>query len=139
MPTLSLNKWARYEPSIPGNLDLPAAERFYLLVNASMPAIDFESIVSDIRSAKNDSDLAAALSRAVRMGDVPLTIDGRPVLNSQSYLELVLSHRGAPLWSELQERVMTLNSFEGVRELFFVRPSGGTVSTPEQKAAQSEK
>jgi hypothetical protein len=129
MAGLTLAKWARYEPSIPGNADLPAGERFYLELHAGMSTVAFGALLEALKDAKDAAAVAAALSPSVRLGAVPLTLDGESVDTLEKYVAAISEQRGSPLLFELQERLVWFNSYGGTRELFCVRPFGGTAST----------
>lgn len=130
MANLSLAKWARYEPSIPGNADLPVAERFFLEVASGLTVVRFQEMLDALRAATTPAGIAAALDGVVRLGTVPLTLDGEEIRTAADYVEQLLEQRGVPLFAELQERLGHWNSYGGTREVFFERPSGGIASTP---------
>lgn len=44
MANLSTKKWVRYEPALPGNLDLPEAQRFYLEVCAGLTVVELDQL-----------------------------------------------------------------------------------------------
>lgn len=135
MASLSLQKWARYEPSIPGNLELPEAERFYLEVAAALPVVRFQALVEQASEAKDEATAISAVSEVVRLGKVPLVLDGVEVATLAEYLAAITAQRTMPLWNELTERLVHFNTYAGIRELFSARPSGGTASTPAPNTA----
>lgn len=138
MASLSLSKWARYEPSIPENLELPVGERFFLELHAGMSSIQFGAFVETLKGVDDEASMAAALSPAMRMGSVPLTLDDVAVESVAEYIMLVAGQRGRPLLTELQEKLVWLNSYGGTREVFCVRPSGGSAFTVDQKSAEQK-
>lgn len=129
MPELSVAKWVRYEPNIPGNLDLPAAERFFLEVRAGVPEADFKAYLEALRAAK-EAGTGAALATMARLGAVPLTLEGAAVPTAEAYVAAIENQAGLPLWRELVDFVMKANRWSPEQELFFARPSGGSASTP---------
>jgi len=131
MAGLTLSRWARYEPSIPGNSDLVVAERFHLELCAGMSTVAFGALLEALKDAKDAAAVATALSPSVRLGVVPLTLDGEAVDTLEKYVTAISEQRGSPLLFELQERLVWFNSYGGTRELFCVRPFGGTASTAE--------
>lgn len=134
MPSLSLSKWVRYEPSIPGNLELPAAERFYLEVHAGLTVEQFETMRAPGPDGETFEEarhrLATHLAGVVRLGAATLVLDGRPVEAVADYISAILCQSGQPLYQELLDKVRSCNSWEGTREVFSVRLSGSTASTP---------
>lgn len=136
MPSLSMSAWVRFEPAIPGNLDLPQPERFFLELPAGLPKVRLAALAEEMRSAADRTQLAASIAAVIRLGSVPLVLDGAPVSSPQEYLEAIIGQAGTPLLEAMQDRLLELNSFGGARELFSGRPSGGTGTTPDPNAAQ---
>lgn len=135
MANLSTKQWVRYEPNIPGNLELPVAERFYLEVRAGLSTLELQAMrsgVAEVVAKDAESrhvELAAKLDGVVRMGAEPLSLEGVPVEGLAGYLAAVSTQVGMPLVTELFTKVNELNSWDGVRALFSVRPSGGGTGT----------
>lgn len=130
MPSLSLSKWSRYEPSIPGNIELPEAERFFLEVAAGLSVVELQAVFAELKASSGDAGIAKALEPVVRLGSVPLVLNGAPVASVGEYVVTVAGQCGFPFLTELQNRIAHCNSYGGTREVFFGRPSGGTASTP---------
>lgn len=136
MPSLSMSAWCRYEPPIPGNLDLPPGERFFLELAAGLPKLRLLEMSESMRAASGFSELASAMRGVIRMGSIPLSLDGSEISSMEAYVEAVLGQAGTPLWQAMQERLIELNSVGGARELFCERRSGGIATTPDQSSAQ---
>lgn len=148
MPSLSTTKWVRYEPALPGNAELPEAERFHLEVCAGLSVVE----LADVREGLVDTWKAAAeanapdlgerlafeLGGAVRMGKVPLTLDDVPIDTLGKYLDVIARQTALPLVRELMDCLNHHNSWEGLRALFSVRPFGGTTGTASQKTEPAE-
>ena len=136
MADLSTKQWVRYEPGVPGNAELPASERLYFEVCAGLSVMEFQKVRAGIASlvdadpATRPHALALELAGVVRLGAGAHRVNGAPLTALEQYLEVADAQVGQPLLIELFERVKELNSWEGVRALFSVRPSGGTTGTP---------
>jgi hypothetical protein len=76
--------------------------------------------------------LADGWAPFVRLGSVPLTLNGSPVASLRDYLGHVLQQPGRYNVVELARVLAQLNSVEGSRELFSERRSGGSTSTGDQ-------
>lgn len=147
MADLSSKKWVRYEPSIPGNAELPEGERFYLEVQAGLSVLEYseasKAFFAVWESGKRDDSelgakLAAPLERFVRFGKVPLTLNGAPVTDLATYLQAFAQQIGAPLVVELIGCFGWHNSYEGQRVVFSVRSFGGPTGTAAPKTEQAE-
>lgn len=147
MADLSSKKWARYEPSLPGNAELPEAQRFYLEVAAGLSVIEYaaasDGFFSEWRATETDDKtigarLAKHLGPFVRFGAEPLTLDGEVVDDLARYLQVISEQRAAPLVIELIGCFGYHNSYEGQRELFSVRSFGGTTGTASRKTEPAE-
>lgn len=146
MADLSSKKWVRYEPSIPGNAELPEAQRFYLEVQAGLSVLEYSEASKafvDVWSAGKRDDpevgtkLATPIEAFVRLGKEPLTLNGAPVTSLAEYLQAFAQQVGAPLLVELIGCFGWHNSYEGQRVVFSVRSFGGstgTASTPTEPA-----
>jgi hypothetical protein len=140
MANLTLKKKVRYFPSIPGNLELPEAERFHLVVMSGLPKVVLEQVVTDATEAAQRVDVTAlteALSPAVSLGAVSLELDGVEVQTVGDYLTALAGQSGQPLLFELVQRVVELNSFSGARAVFSAPPSGGTAGTAALSTGQA--
>jgi hypothetical protein len=138
-----LSRWHKWEPGLGNNRELPEAERFVLLVAAGLTKTELdawrenftsaaESAIGETEEARANAQLdayARALETVVRMGAVPLTVDGRPVATLRDYCALLLAQPSLIEWQELIAAVVHFNSYEGAREVFSVRPSGGSAGT----------
>jgi hypothetical protein len=136
MPVLSVSKWVRHEPNIPGNLDLPVAERFHLYVRAGVSSLDFEAYRAALR-AQHDAKASSgpAVTLMVKLGDTTLDLDGVKVTTLEEYAKAIEDQQGFPLWRELVDFILAVNRWGPEQELFYGRPSGGSGSTPGQSTA----
>lgn len=135
MADLSLKRWARYEPGIPGNAELKPEERFYLEVQAGLSTVEVRSLFEQMPQTENAEARAELLAKAVRLGRVPLRLDGADVSTLTDYCRAIESDRGQLLVTELLDMVLRANTYDGVREFFSARPSGGSASTPAPSGA----
>lgn len=126
----------KHYPSIPGNEDLPEAERFSLVISSGVPLLRMRQLLDDARGGAFDTPdgAAAALAGLVELGPVPLTLDGEPVPTLEAYIRAIQGQAGQPLLDELLNRVREVNSLEGARVVFSKRQSGGSDSTRDQTA-----
>lgn len=148
MANLSTKKWARYEPALPGNAELPAAERFYLEVCAGLSVVELSDVrdglatkwreLVEAEAADMGAQLAEKLAPAVRLGAVPLTLDGVAIDTLGKYLDVIARQSALPLMRELMDCINHHNSWEGLRALFSVRPFGGTTGTASEKTEPAE-
>lgn len=149
MAELSSKKWVRYEPSIPGNAELPEAQRFHLEVQAGLSVLEYSEASRaffDVWSTGKRDDpelgakLAAPLLPFVRLGKEPLTLNGAPVAGLAEYLHAFAQQVGAPLVVELIGCFGWHNSYEGQRVVFSVRSFGGSTGTasPQTEPAGSQ-
>ncbi len=81
-----------------------------------------------------------ALSPYVRVHGGPHTVDGQPLATLADFLRLTAqsADMGVNARAELEAAVATFNSMEGPDELFSLRRSGGTASTPPPSAASKD-
>lgn len=165
MPNLSRIKWLRFEPDIGENLSLPVEERFYLEIPRGltkeqvaafhsgffpkMELIDTDKLEGEAKLTAEKSNKAMlatlgpsridALEPHLRLGKVPLTIDGgEPLTTVRQYLELFVDQTSLYQLLELSRELTRANSMEGTLELFSARPSGGSSSTADQSNARGE-
>lgn len=149
MADLSSKKWVRYEPSIPGNAELPEAQRFYLEVQAGLSVLEYSDASKtffDVWSTikRDDPQLGAKLAEPlapfVRLGKEPLTLNGEPVVDLASYIQTFAQTIGAPLLVELIGCFGWHNSYEGQRVVFSVRSFGGSTGTasPQTEPAENQ-
>lgn len=136
MADLSLKRWARYEPSIPGNAALPAAERFFLEVQGGLSTLEVRAFFTQFLEATTHEARAELLAKVCRMGSVPLKLDGAEVTGLDGYLAAIWGERGQMLLTEALEMVTKANTYDGARELFSGRPSGGSASTADASTAK---
>lgn len=137
MANLTMRKKVKYTPNLPGNLELPEAERFHLWVTAGLSVLQYQAItkafagvdLSDGGEVKNLEPLLEALDGVVSLGDVKLTIEGVDVPDLLSYLKLMATQNGWFFWFDLMGKLAELNSVSGTKALFSERPSGGTAGT----------
>lgn len=151
MLSLSLKKWVRYEPPIPGNLDAPKEQRFFVEVLSGLTKVELLEVFSGIEAAHTKADggvsatpsvkeaaalLAASLATCVRLGSVPLSLDGVAIDSTAKLFEALYSQRGFLLGAGLIDEVVRLNRVEGMREVFFGRPSGSGSTTAAPSSAK---
>lgn len=134
MPSLSSTMKVRFEPSIPGNSELPKAERFHLLLSSGVSITRMQALLESARDGSFESAEtgAKALEGMAWLGSVPLELDGEKVETMEQYLGALLKQSGVPLFLEMLERLKEINSASGAKLVFCERPSGGTASIPAQ-------
>lgn len=166
MPDLTNTvRWVEYAPDLLGNLD--GDRPFYFLLNGSMskeqlramnaalsakvgppkvaPLPDDATDEQKAAHAKAMEDFeaaiiardAAALEPFVRMGDEPLTVDGKRINSLREYFELVMSPRlvGLGAFMEVRQALVHANTM-GPRVSFSSgRFSGGGTSTGRSRPA----
>lgn len=129
MPDLSAQTWERCPPNLGDNRK---QERpFYFLVRANLTIAERDSYVDRLSSLIGSKDttpekLAELLGEFIRMGDEPLTVDGKPIASLLDYLHLLNTLAGTPLVNELFGWVPYVNSMEGARDRFFEQRSGAS-------------
>lgn len=138
MPSLSLKlqKWARYEPTLPGQSDLLPEKRFYLELLVGLTIVERTGLCEALGTGGADG-FTKALEPYVRMGKVSLEVDGAEVTSLEGYLKALDTPAGALWRRELLEALLYFNSFGGMREVFSVRPFGGASSTADAKTASA--
>lgn len=131
MPSFdSLARWARYEPSLGNNLELPPGERFYLRVCAGLTIEEHRALTERLEAGHGDGEAVAKnLKGVIELGDEPLMVRGKRVETLADYLELAAKQRGSDLLAELFAVLHRYNSLEGQAELFSARLSGGAPTT----------
>jgi len=136
MPSLTSVLKTKHYPSIPGNAELPEADRFSLVLSSGVPLLRMRQLLDDARGGAFDSPegAAAALAGLVELGPVPLTLDGEQVPSLEAYIRAIQGQAGQPLLDELLNRVREVNSLEGARVVFSKLQSGGSDSTRGQTA-----
>ena len=136
MPSLTSVLKTKHYPAIPGNEELPEAERFSLVISSGVPLLRMRQLLDDARAGAFDSPegAAKALEGLVELGPVPLTLDGEPVPTLEAYIRAIQGQAGQPLLDELLGKVREVNSLEGARVVFSKRQSGGSASTQDQTA-----
>lgn len=150
---LSLTRWVRYEPTLPGNLDLPDGKRFYLELLSGMTKAQLfamnEALKTRVRlgldgkprmptPGEEEEDvcrLAEVAAGVIRLGSEPLTIDGVEVKELVDYLRPVRQQMAEYWFDELFGRLLEINRTEGMKAVFSVRPSGGSSGTPDPSSA----
>ena len=150
MPSLSLKRWVRYEPALPGNAELPVEQRFYLEVLVGLSTLEWEGMRKAFTAAwrklatENTPDsgagaaLAAAVEGFVRFGKEPLTLETGPVTDVAGYLQALAEQHASPLLTELFECLLWHNGYEGKRVVFSVRSFGGAPGTTSTKTEPAE-
>lgn len=144
MPDLKrLWSWARFEPSIGDNLELPVGKRFFLELAVGLTKVELDAWQADLKAAVEDKPdatfhgrLARAYERFVRLGSEPLSLNGQPIATLEEYFAALWEQPGAFLLQELGQQLVWLNSFDGARGLFSVRHSGGSISTGAQSVVK---
>lgn len=130
MPSLSLQKWVPFVPSIPGNWGLPEGERFFVELRAGATMVEWDAMLEALQKPTDDATRVEVLRPFVRLGPVPLSLDGAKVESLDTLLAAFLGQTGFPLWRELVDRLLYVNRVEGAREVFCGPPSGGASGTP---------
>lgn len=135
MTNLSSRIQVPYVPSIPGNK--AEKEPFTLLVTAGLSVMEFRSFQAAIGNSTGDEkavvkQLEGALKGIVELGPVSLSLDGKPIKKLGDYLNVIGVQKGAVLLEELFQAIVWHNSSKGLKELFSVRPFGGSAGTDSQ-------
>lgn len=143
MAALSLKKKVKYFPSIPGNRDLPEAERLTLLITSGMPKLerdDFYARAELMADAEKSNtiegadDLEKSFEGVVELVPSETTIEGKKMTRLADYLLVISSQPGAPFLDELTKTIVWNNSARGNKELFSEPLPGGTASTASRNA-----
>ena len=135
MPDLSRTwTWAEYTPDLGDNRQQP--KPFFFKVKSCLTKDELKALSDRLVALDTSADdfiakWAEAFKDLVELGDEPLTIQRRPVQNLAQYAaEVVQLSGGHAFLLELQDALMHFNSWQGQRELFYARRSGGTAFTP---------
>lgn len=166
MPDLTNTvRWVEYVPDLLGNRDAPVTAHggpFYFLLHGSMSkeqlrALEdrigerirtFEPLPDDAteeqkaaRAAEFEAEVveryAQALEKFIRLGDEPLTVDGRRIDSLKAYLELTMGERlvGAGAFLEVVGALRAANTLSGQTSFSSGRLSGGFTSTGRRRPA----
>ena len=122
MPSFNSWRWALYAPSIGNNKELERP--FYLRLKADLPQGRLDEFFQKLR--QGGEDWHQAFDGLVEMGDEPLSLDGRPIEDVQSYLQAIAT---TPLLHELVGALQFHNSLNGVAASFSERLSGTSPTT----------
>lgn len=141
---LSVVRWERYVPDLPGNRASP--QPFHFQLNASMskeqarelrhameplePAPDAAPVSPDERRKAKVARYAAALEPYVKLGPDPLSLDGQPVKSLLEYLDAMSQLEFEAYFYEVGWSLQRINSVEGLTAFFSERLSGGFTTTP---------
>lgn len=147
MPSFStLARWEQFVPSIANNRE--EQKPFFLRVHAGLTRPEYDAFREKERAfwarlADEEIDPALAgqpgcaaelldnaVTGVVELGSEPMTINGTAITAMRQLADLFVLQRGYELAMEMLGAVAWHNSFNGAKELFSARLSGGRAFTP---------
>jgi hypothetical protein len=137
MANLTTARWRKWPLNLGDNLTMPAEEQAFVEVRTGLTKLNLEALDERLRDLPDDGAAAAmsqALEGLVRVGKVPLVVDGVTVATLPELMALACGEASMGLLLDVVGGLRYWNSVSGGRELFSERLSGGRSGTASSRA-----
>jgi hypothetical protein len=141
---LSVTRWEKYVPDLPGNRNAP--QPFHFELHATMTKEQSRALRQSLEPLETSDKpqtpeeqriakverYAKALEPYVKLGPNPLSMDEKPISNIHDYLDAMSRLEFEGYFHEMGWALQRINSVEGLTAFFSERLSGGFTTTAAQ-------